>query len=121
MREIEFRGKMIGADVWRYGYIRCICGDDYAINSPVERYCWSIAIGTAGQYTGLLDKNGRKIFEGDILRVQTSRTDPAVYDNRVVEYKAPYFTGFIFDKGEYEPQYHEIIGNIHDNPKLVEK
>ena len=70
---------------------------------------------TVGQYTGLKDKNGVKIFEGDIVRV----VNGPWLGKPVFQYKSPAGKALLgieiaSDKGA------EIIGNIHDNPELLE-
>jgi len=124
IRDIEFRGKrksvIDGKDgVFVYGLLSRDVNENYNIG----KYSLDFNVvypETVGRFTGLLDKNGVKIFEGDILMVNTGRSEPH-YIKRLVEWKAPYFTGFVFDRGVYDPKYHEVIGNIHDNPELLEE
>ena len=156
MREIEFRGKRIDNGEWVYGlpmymnYIKQFTKHEWIDNldnNRVKTYQTSadfqIEEKTLGQYTGLKDKNGTKIFEGDIVRTQEYRTRPhstnakkkrflgvveyfeyqhhnsiAIYDNG---YKVKTFE----DTGEYKcfdwSYFYdcEVVGNIYDKPELV--
>ena len=122
MREILFRGKRIDNGEWVYG--------DYWHLPEKNFYCISdkefnrkVTPETVGQYTGLTDKNGKKIFEGDIVVVPLSGK-PA---KGIVEYFKTDICGFTVIT---QPQYsnyvlqknyaYEVIGNIHDNPELLE-
>ena len=131
MREILFRGKRTDNGKWIYGnycYAELIDKsgyEDLIIEQPADGETRRVIPKTVGQYTGLKDKNGKRIFEGDIVYCK-SRLDNA---NMVVIFECGQFrmvlsenyrsyqtnSGFYdincFDK--------EVIGNIHDNPELL--
>lgn len=131
MREILFRGKSIEDNKWVYSdLIRekksfgKICTRIYrTTNNGWELI--DVDSKTVGQYTGLNDKNGNKIFEGDIVDFP-DRSDSESYG--VVEYDTNETEfGIVYDS-IYEGlgrQYHsrdiEVIGNIFDNPELLEE
>ena len=128
MREILFRGqtrrkgekvRMDGSPVesnWVYGGVLCGSGDHsiiYQTEPDIEKKV--VYTDTLGQYTGLTDKNGVKIFEGDIVEYEGKRYSinylphyarfSAVKPNTV-------FCVFAYQRGE-------VIGNIYDNPELI--
>lgn len=137
MREILFRGKNYDGE-WIEGFFvhqgRCyeIYHKDY--EEFPSRF---IEPKTVGQYTGLTDKNGRKIFEDDIIRVKCSIRCPIGVGNflRIGTYDIDYIASVIFDdchfclakaNGEIykiplSSENIEVIGNIHDNPELLEE
>ena len=132
MREILFRGKSKDNDVWVEGYY---CGKvNKTIFSPAEDsaqivdkdlYWHEVIPETVGQYTGLQDKNGKMIFEGDIVKC-ISKFDAK---DMVVIFETAEFhlvncqryknytecCGYRYF-GTLET---EVIGNIHDNPELL--
>lgn len=127
MREILFRGKHIHLfpqnehlnGTWVYGYL---CDRNY-INSPGLNGELLVDPSTVGQYTGLVDKNGKRIFEGDILRYKSTDDE---YGFLFVEFRNGSFCvnehGIICDPvSEVLCLGVEVIGNIHDNPELLEE
>jgi uncharacterized phage protein (TIGR01671 family) len=131
MREILFRGKRTDNGEWVYGSLQCFKG--YSIFEAGWKNWISVSGDTVGQYTGLKDKNGVKIFEGDIVTFEDAVADYEGYHDDVflnrgeVTYTERgmclYFTnrqvvemGDLFYK---ETADCEVIGNIYDNPALA--
>jgi uncharacterized phage protein (TIGR01671 family) len=138
-RDIESRGKDIRTGKWIYGYLRKIWSsldsrERFTI-CPAERFASDgftdtgeveVIPETVGQYTGLKDKDGVKIFEGDIL--ENACSFPS-YERKVVFWKddtAQFLIKFIDES--FCPicnltdigKENIVIGNIHDNPELLE-
>lgn len=134
MREILFRGKRIDNGEWVFG--RQLANDvivpigqplEFEINTGFIRSdlkCYAVDPSTVGQYTGLTDKNGKKIFEGDYCRV--TRHFILCYGSITFIKGSFWFDEFNTDsilelsKLEINNFEIEIIGNIHDNPELLE-
>lgn len=137
MREILFRGKRVDNGEWVEGLpFGCIYGGffDGAISSirqTVTKYgdIYEVVPKTVGQYTGLTDKNGKKIFEGDICKTYfESYTHSWEEVGVVTEFCGAYgiesadgkhFRAFI-NESVYTRS-HEVIGTIYDNPELLEE
>lgn len=119
MRTIKFRGKRIDNGDWVYG--------DLLTNNPTPQILafygeYLVDEDTIGQYTGLVDKNGKEIFDGDVVRDSEGRIS---YVKWLIQR-----CGFVlvyerFDKditGSYGKIEHlEVIDNIHDNPELIKR
>ena len=139
MREILFRGKHKNG-FWCYGNLN-INSQGVTIITPDETALGkygAVIPETVGQYTGLTDKNGKKIFEGDILKCCDDKIETEFM--AIVEFGNPngtYSWGWQLkpinvDKNVINPDILlwiemeetgaicEVIGNIHDNPELLE-
>ena len=130
MREILFRGKRLDNGAWETGslvIVRMDCHDaQYYIADKMTGYHTPVDPSTVGQYTGLKDKNGKRIFEGDVAKVLQGKDKDIAY----VGFENGAFmlypkTGNIYERTLWEYWYNdwdvEIIGNITDNPELLEK
>lgn len=112
MRKIKFRGRDF-AGLWHIGDL--IHNDDDLL---IRNGCLSTYIKneTAGQFTEMLDKNGKEIYEGDILQEFCSGKTV------LVVYEAPQFC-YADNSFGYKflnlPENYAVIGNIHDNPELL--
>lgn len=104
MREILFRGKRLDNGEWVDGSLfvgqNGVC--EILSGTPRVRLSWEVDPSTVGQYAGLKDKNGQRVFEGDVVILRDERF--------VIEIV---FAGFTLCNCE-------VIGTIHDNPELPE-
>ena len=109
MREILFRGKGRDNGKWYEGDLGTLAHkrfiDDGKDNARVIPE-------TVGQFTGLTDKNGKKIFEGDIVAMGKGRAYEVKYNN------GSYYMDGIAIPIKFVDRF-EVIGNIHDNPELL--
>ncbi len=146
MREIRFRGKSTLDGKWVYGSYKRFYG--YHVSDIHNHICtydganiYEVEETTVGQYTGLKDKKGKEIYEGDIIELineddyvirvvcefGTAKRD--IYGNLVE------ITGFYFKRlydgrktfpivnnylGKHDLELFEVIGNIYENPELLE-
>lgn len=129
MREIIFRGKRIENNEWVYGYYHVLTDTlantvEHCILQEYRHTSDVVAPETVGQYTGLKDKNGKQIFEGDILlwKYLSSSTG----ENMLVDYEEKFAEFVVKFKGREHGIWNEfcktveVIGNIHDNPELLQ-
>lgn len=139
-REIKFRGKSINTGEWLYGHLF-----NYGLTAPTNVPCISVCVpasweeayslyavhpDTIGQYTGLKDKNGKEIYEGDILEYIGKRKDNM---NKVYRRKCVFHEGMFALLSKELPAYSalnyhcmedgrsawRVIGNTYDNPEMM--
>lgn len=135
MREILFRGKRKDNGEWVEGFFLTspeFHNEGIGVITTLDfknRQAYYVWLGTIGEYTGLTDKNGKKIFEGDVHENNANKyvvKYGLCYDSdRECNYYGYYFQDIknkdwreCFDGAE--SKYVNIIGNIHDNPELLE-
>lgn len=130
MREIKFRGKRYGDGAWVYGYY---VGKDTIIPFGEVNFdlgfidtspCYEVIPDTIGQFTGLHDKNGKEIYEGDIIKSGDVAhyvgyiEDQAMFVANIISGNPLMDYCSIFQN--WIDKYNKVIvGNIHDNPELL--
>lgn len=128
MREILFRGKSTYTEIWCEGwYVPPVDYNgkhwDASISYKVESgHLEDVEVipETVGQYTGLTDKNGTKIFEGDIVKGSWNTVFVVYYDEDYLQFRAKKADGYAREVDYYgSSNYLEVIGNIHDTPELL--
>lgn len=124
MREIKFRGYNAKNKEWLYGCYLINRGEHFICPDgiqPADKTSEDFQIDpeTLGQFTGLKDKHGKEIYEGDVLKENTTKS------KYIVEWRAD-TAAFVMVLSKTDQWYNmmfaqhiKIIGNIHDNPELV--
>lgn len=129
MRTIKFRGKRLDNGEWVTGYVLFSKDNNEAVIAKLtdtESVCENVDPSTVGQFTGLLDKNGKEIYEGDIVILR--RGVKNISNTQTIEWcsHASSFVRVIDGMdahfiSEADMGLYEVIGNIHDNPELMNK
>lgn len=126
MREILFRAKRIDNEEWVEGQYAYILNPHTESGEPIKHlicngtnvFNYKIDPKTLCQFTGLKDKSGKRIFEGDVIRVEGIEEDISVsWSDKFASWrldKQGWIFGHFFGESVV-PEQCEVIGNIHDN------
>lgn len=145
MRQIKFRGKFIysnenGSLLWIYGNLyqtdtlrnvgKAKIFGNIRYNEDIIITDNEVILGTVGQFTGLHDKNGNEIYEGDIICTYDSQNNPIMHEIYYLENESRFATKLIgyefMETGGLTQKWideldFEVIGNIYDNPELLKR
>ena len=128
MRTIKFRGRRTSDRKWIYGDLKKLEPFGFFIHGYDGEFCLNFGVDTetVGQFTGLYDKNGKEIYEGDILRWDANNLlyvvtfERGMFYASIKECNEGMLAGFSLHRlTEYDYGKCEIVGNIHDNPELL--
>ena len=120
--EIEFRGKRLDNGEWLYGdLMRDTQGGCYiypldSLGLFVEN---KVNSDTVGQFTGLVDKNGVKIFEGDWVLLEGVGIFNVRYSTSMCQFGLYGKRGFVDALKELQEDRYVVVGNVYDNPELL--
>lgn len=125
MKTIKFRGYNKKNSQWLYGFYlqnrgeHFVCPDEFATGKSWENY--EVDPTSVGQFTGLFDKNGREIYEGDIIRHSPKSDIYYIIEWHDCGLIAKQIGSSSYAGITYWINITEVIGNIYDNPEILKK
>ena len=141
MREIKFRGKRVCNGEWAHGSLICYeSGQTAILDTPFSKYGHEateiirrtqVDPASVGQYTGLRSRNGKEIYEYDIMQMYHHSDDTNKHEKDYISAVHYHHGAFHVENPRYKieqtflhmarpGQSFEVIGNIYDNPELLE-
>ena len=126
MKEIKFRGKRLDNGEWIEGDLLRMNGHWFIFPDPapggIDKY--EVDPATVGEFTGLKDKNGKEIYEGDVMEIPETEFNAEIIGRVLFEEDAYYIIplrgghlwGLHWSLRKHDAK---IIGNIHDNHELL--
>ena len=134
MRDILFRGKQADTGEWMYGNFASVDRDVFIISLTTEPdtenggsvpSCITVIPATVGQYTGMTCMDGTQIFEGEILQIGPPGCGAdicaVVWQESTLTWALTGMEKDGFTLGDFSPDDITVIGNIHDNPELLQE
>ena len=115
MRTIEFRGKRYFVGQWVYGDLCRHEGGMWTICGETEDFGYEVNPETVGQFTGLHDRNGAKIYEGDIIADNSGTLYFSVFENGCFDFRDQHGKGIANPIATISV----IVGNIFENKDLM--
>lgn len=132
-REIKFRGKNEDYCKWEYGFLADILEDTAVIIPNGTALSKSVILSTVGQFAGLYDKNGKEIYEGDIISLNGENEKIVKFIDEQAAFCLANISDLKHEKWMYIWQHPSsdwwksynreiiVIGNAHDNPELLKQ